>query len=65
MKSQCGSVLLQELFEYMVGYIVITLQSTLWKNSQWVAQIQGRYIVNKIVEPTGFCAVSFSNVIIM
>ena len=75
MKSHCGSILpqtLKELFEYMVGYIVITLQDILWKNSQWVAQIQGGYIVNKIVketrvffhkEPTGFCAVFFSNVI--
>ena len=31
-KSHCGSVLpqtLKELFEYMIGYIVITLQSVL------------------------------------
>ena len=55
MYSQCGLILpqtLKELIEYMVGYIVITLLNTFWKKSQWVAQIHGDYIVNKIVKET-------------
>ena len=36
----------------MVGYIVITVLDTFWKNSQWVAQAHDDYIVNKIVKET-------------
>ena len=73
-KLSHSAISLRFLCKETSGDIVITLQSILWKNSQWVAQILGGYIVNKIVketrvffhkEPTGFCAVFFSNVITM
>jgi len=35
------------------GDIVITLQDTFWKKSQWVAQTHGRHIANKIVKEPG------------
>ena len=55
MKPQCGSISPQTLKELVAGYIVVTLQDTFWKKSQWVAQIHGGYVAYKIVkEPRVF-----------
>ena len=40
------------LYKVPGGDILITWLGTLWKKAQWVAQAQGRYIVNKIVKET-------------
>ena len=56
--SQSGSVLPQvhtKLIGYMVEYIVIPLESTLWKNSWWVAWVLiGHMWKNFVKELSGF-----------
>ena len=37
------------------GYTLITFLDIFWKKSQWVAQMHGSYIVNKIVKETKGC----------
>ena len=45
----------QRTHEVVARYIVVTLEDTFWKKSQWVARTHGGYIVNKIVkEPRVF-----------
>ena len=71
-KILCNVITMSPEVSLQRNHTVAQFCHKLSKNSQWVAQIWSGYIVNKIVketrvlfhkEPSGFCAVFFSNVI--
>ena len=45
--NQCESLFRKPLNE-PTGYVLVKLMGTFWKNSQWVAQVCGRPIENKL-----------------